>query len=363
MNKDPKISHIQLRGLMVSAVVGIGVLSMQNSLAGIMGTDGWMAIILTGILIIPVLVVYDRIFKIHPGKDFFEIVKSTLGPILYYFVLAILLVYLVLAMSIVSRILGELIKIILLQATPVKIIIIVFIIATSYIASYEIDSIARMGYLLYPITIVFTLFIVLLSLPKADFTHLLPVFRSDFKSIIKGVADSTFSFFGFEILLFAIPFVEKKENVLKSSVIGAITITLIYLVLFLMALTHFSLEQIKNFNYPILVLVRQLDLPGFFLENLDGVVMALWVMVVFSTMAPLYFASGKVLSKIFNTKKHKYFIWALIPVIYGISIIPDNFILIDEMLKRYYNICAYIAVILIPLLILIVSYVKRAVKK
>lgn len=362
MNKDPKISHIQLRGLIISTTIGVGVLSMQSSLAREMGSDGWIAILITGILMIPLLLIYNQIFKLYPGKDFFEIGRSTLG-FLFYLVLLVLLCYLVLISSTVARNLGELIKTFLLQNTPVQIIILVFIIATSYIATHEIDTIARASYFIYPIIIIFAVFIVIISLPKADFTNILPVFQTDFTSLIKGVRESLFSFYGLEMVLFAIPFVEEKDKIFKSEAIGVFTVIAIYISLYIMTLSHFSIEQIQNRNYPVVFLVRQLDLPGFFLENLDGIVIALWVLVVFASMAPLYFGAGKILSKMFKTKSHKYFIWGLIPVIYYVSLIPKNYIELVTEMSKYLNIAALLAVFVLPLLMLIVGYIRKKVGK
>lgn len=362
MNKDPKISHIQLRGLIVSNVIGVGVLALPNTLAEPVGNNGWLVLIITGGLFIGLFLLYDQIFKLYPGKDFFEIVKETLG-FFYYPSLMIMFIYFILTAAIVARILGELMKIFLLQSTPIGVIILVFILACSYLASYEIDSIGRLGYFIYPIIIVFTIFIVVMSLPKADFTNMLPVLQTDTKSIIKGVGVTLFSFYGIEISLFAIPFVEERDKTLKSGVLAIITITLIYIVLGIMTLTHFSIEQIKSIVYPILMLARQLDLPGFFLENLDGVVIALWVLVVFATMVPTYFAAAKILSKAFNTKKHMYFVLGLIPIIFIISLLPENFIQLFEILEKYQNIFAFISLLVIPVSVLISASIRKKVSK
>ncbi|WFA08516.1 endospore germination permease [Tissierella sp. Yu-01] len=359
----PKISHIHIRGIIVSTSVGVGVLSMPGALGELMGNDGWIAIILAGLLLIPFMAIYDRIFSLYPDKDFFEIGKETMGTFIFTIFLFIFLAYLVLTLGIISRTLAELIKIYLLQTTPLEVIMLIFILASTYIACYEIDVIARASYFLYPIIILFALIIVLISLPNADFTRLLPVFDIDFISTVKGVKETFFSFLGFEIILLAIPFVEDKEKVFKSQLIGAFTITVIYLALFIMTISHFSLKQIEIIVYPILMLIRQLDLPWFFLENLDGLVMALWVIVVFSTMAPFYYGSGKILSKIFRTKKHKYFIWGLIPVIYYIGILPKNFIELIEDMGRYFNILAVISAIIIPIIILISASIRKKVLK
>ncbi len=362
MSKDPRISHIQLRGLIVSNVVGVGILALPNSLANNVENNGWFVIIISGTLFIGIFMLYDQIFKLYPGKDFFEIAKETLG-FFYYPSIMVLLLYFILFAAVIARNLGELMKIFLLQTTPISVIIIVFLVVSTYISSHEIDSVARLGYILYPIVIIFTGVIVAISLAKADFTHLLPVLRTDLKSIVKGIGTSAFSFYGIEIALFAIPYVEDRDKVLRSGVVGIVTVTLIYILLYVITITHFSIEQVKTTVYPILLLVRQTDLPGFFLENLDGIVIALWVLVVFDTMVPNYFAAAKVLSKTFKTKHHKSFVLGLIPVILVISMLPENFIVLQNTVQKYQHILAVFTLLLIPMCILISGYIRKKVSK
>lgn len=362
MNKDPKVSNIQIRGLIVSTVVGVGVLSLPSSLAHIVGRSGWMVIIISGLLMVPLLIVINQIFKDYPGKDFFEIGKLTLGNFIFTICLVIMLAYFVVFLSFVVRNLGELIKAFLLPTTPLEIIILTFILATSYIACYEIDVITRAGYFIYPMILIFALIVVLISLPKSDFTNLLPVFPVDLKFFPKGISAALFSFAGFEMILFALPYVEERENTINSSILAIGTVTAIYLSIFIMTLSHFSIEQIQRQTFSVLVLAKLVDLPGYFLENLDGLVMAIWVIVVFGTMAPAYFAAGKVLSKLFKTKSHKYFIWALVPVIYWVSLLPQNAVQVSSTMGRYFNILAIISIVIVPLLIFFTGYIRRKVK-
>ncbi|TJX12973.1 hypothetical protein E9840_11350 [Tissierella creatinini] len=362
MSKKPKISHLHLRGLLVSNMIGVGILSLPNSLADVVGNNGWLVLLIAGFLFIGLFLIYNQIFNLYPGKDIFEISRETLG-FFYYPGLVIMFLYFTLFAAIIARNLGELIKIFLLQTTPISIIILVFIMATAYLTSHEIDCIARAGYFIYPIIIIFTIMIVLISLPKADYTHLLPVLKTDLKSVVKGVGTSSFSYFGVEIAFFAIPYVEDREKIVKSGVLGIITVTLIYIVLVIMTLAHFSLEQIKSIVYPILLLVRQLDLPGFFLENLDGMILSLWVLVVFATIAPNYYAAAIIMSKVLKTKHHKYFVLGLVPVLLIISLLPENFIVLFDIVQKYHNILAVLTLLVIPVAILISAYFRKKVQK
>ncbi|MDD4727100.1 MAG: endospore germination permease [Tissierellia bacterium] len=361
MNNKYKISHIQLRGLIVSTSVGVGVLSQSGHLSEIMGNSGWIAIMLTWLLIIPLFAIYNKIFELYPGKDIFQIGREVFGRLIFTILIAIVLADYILTLALITRNLAELIKIFLLQTTPLEVLLISFILASSYIACSEIEVIARASYFMYPLIILFAVIIVLISLPRADFTRILPLFQTDIPSILKGVKDNFFSFIGFEVVLFAIPFLEKKENAFKSEVMGITTVMIIYVALYIMAISHFSMAQMTSIVYPILMLIRQLDLPGFFLENLDGLVIAFWVIVVFSTVAPIYYASGKIAANIFGVKKHKYFILMLIPVIYIIAMIPDNFIELLQDVSRYHNILAFIAIVVIPTIILIAALIRKKV--
>lgn len=363
MSKDLKVSHIQIRGLIVSSVIGVGILSLPNILTILLGKDGWIAILTIGLISIPLLWVINQVFKENPGKDFFQIGRETLGKPIFNLLLVSLFGSLLLYCASLSRILGEMVKAFLLPNTPVEVIIIVFILATSYIATYEIDVICRAGYFMYPIIIGFALIFVLLALPTADFTNILPAFQGDLTNLPKGILNTFFSFAGFELIIFAVPYAEDKKEVLKSSMLAILTITIIYLSLFFITLTQFTVEEIQNQIFPVLIIAKNVDLPGYFLQNLDGFVVAIWVLVIFSSVGPSYYGSGKILSEVFSTKSHKNFIWLLAPVIYFIATMPENMIQMERVIGRIRNILGIISIIVVPALIYIVGILRRRLSK
>lgn len=360
---SPKISHIQLRGLIVSIMIGVGVLSMPSPLVEHMGSDGWIAILMGGLLALLAFFLYYNIFRLYPDKDFFQIGRATVGKSIFNIFIAIFIAYNIVLLSLTIRTLGELIKIFILQTTPLEIIVLTFTITATYLASYEIDKISRASYFIYPIIILFTLITILVALPGSDISNLLPAFRTDMTGMIRGLGTTAFSFLGVEIVLLAIPYVEQKEKVFRTGVYAIGIVTAIYLLTFIMTLVNFSQEQIISQNYPVLVLIRQLDMPWLFLENLDGLVMSLWILVVFATIVPAYFAVGKYSSKLFTTKKHSYFILGVVPIIYFIAMMPENFIHLMEDLTYVFYIFGVLSALVIPLIILIVGLIRRKVLK
>lgn len=361
MENKPSLSHIQLRGVIVSTVVGVGVLALPGHLTRSMGSDGWIAIIISVLLIMSVVYMYHRLFLLYPEMDYFQIQEEVFGkPIARIFQL-IFLIFFIMFAAIVSRNLGELMKAFLLNNTPTEIIVILFILACSYISCYGVEYMARVGYFIYPVIIMFAIAIVLMALPKADFTNVLPAFNLTLGSLTKGVVACIFSFSGFEASLLIIPYVREKDKIVGSLMRGIITVGVIYMALYFMTLSHFSQNQIKKQTYPVLVLVRQLDLPGFFLENLDGVVIALWILVIFATMVPALWGAGNILARMAGTRKHYYFTLGIIPIIYYIALMSENFLELMVLTDKYFNPMAIISGVILPFILLITGIIKRRV--
>ncbi|NLV87993.1 MAG: endospore germination permease [Tissierellia bacterium] len=358
MAKENKLSNKQIKALVVSTTVGIGILSLPNRLAIANGNDGWIPLILSGLLIIPIIMAMDKIFQMYPDQDFFSIGREVLGKWLFNIFLVIFFIYLLILMSNIVRNLGELVKAFLLVTTPIEVLIISFILVTSYMARDNIQVIGRAAHFIYPLILGFIIFLIVVTLPDIDFTNMLPVFQSDFSNIPKGMDIAFFSYIGYEVLLFAFPYAEKKENTLRSSLKGLGVVILVYTIIYVLTMAQFGVYSLRRQSFPTLSIVREVDLPGYFVENLDGVVMAIWVLVIFTTMAPFYFASGKVLSNLFNTKDHSLFILPIAPIIYIMSLIPRNLVHLNETLGKYTNYLGLVTIVLMPIIIYFVALFK-----
>ena len=358
MQKNNNISNKQIRALLVSTIVGIGILTLPHQISLLLENDGWIAIILGGLLMFPSIIVINKIFQLYPDRDFFEIGRIVLGKWIFNIFLVITMIYLVAVMSSLARNLGEITKAFLLETTPTEILIVSFILATSYIARCEIQIIGRAAYLIYPIVLGFIIFLFVVSLPNIDFTNMLPMFQSNMKKLPQGITTSFFSYLGFEVLLFSIPFAEEKNKTLQSSLIGIGIVIVMYLVIFIIVLCQYGLHNLQRQLFATLSVIKEIDFPGFFIENLDGLVMAIWVLIVFGTMAPIYYIAGKVLSNLFSTKDHSLFILPLLPIIYIISLIPQNLLQVFEGLGRVINYTGLISVITMPIIIYIVGYLR-----
>ena len=361
--KRNKVSNIQIKALIVTTIVGVGILSLPSDVALILNNDGWIAIVLGGLITIPFIMIIDRIFKMYPNKSFFQIGREVLNPIIFNLFLILILVYSILLLAYATRTFAEVIKAYLLETTPTEIIIITMLVAVSYIARGQIEDIARMALIIYPIIIASVIFLVVINLPNMDYTNIYPIFNISPKVIPKGIMAALFSYLGYEFIIFALPYAEDSKKTLGYSLRAMFFVIGIYLIVFLVTLSQYGVDQLKREIWPTIAVIKEVDLPGYFLENLDGIVMAVWVMVVFGTLGPFLYASGLILSNIFKTKTHDFLILYLLPIIYIIGLIPENIVQINEILGKLVNYFAIASVMIIPTIIFVLAYIKKRRQK
>ncbi|GFN36692.1 GerAB/ArcD/ProY family transporter [Tepidimicrobium xylanilyticum] len=357
-NKD-RISNQQIKALLVTTAIGVGVLSLPSDVAMILENDGWIAILLGGLIPIPIILMTNRLLKMYPNKSFFEICKQVMNPIVAYLFFILFFIYTIVVQSYVSRLFAEVIKAYLLETTPIGVIILAMLFSVSYIARSRIEVLARVAVMVYPIILAFPILLLVVNLPDLDYTNIFPLFNINYGEIPNGVVTTYFSYIGYEIVLLAFNISDDKSNSLKYSLRGLYTVIGVYLIIFFVTLSQYGIYQLKREIWPTIAVIKEINLPGYFVENLDGIMMAVWVMVVYSTLGSFSHMAGIALKEIFRTKTHEVFIPLLIPIIYAISLIPDNLITTYKIMGSFLNYLALIGTIILPTITFIVAYIKK----
>lgn len=358
MIENSKISTKQIRALIVSTVVGVGILTLPSKVSVITGNDGWIAIIIGGLLTLIPIIFINKIFEFYPDKNFFEIGHELLGRWIFNIFLIMFLVYYIILAASVTRNLAEIVKAFLLETTPTEFIVLTFILVTTYAARSDINIIGRIAYHIYSLIIVFSILLTFVTLTGINYENMLPTLQSDFTQLPKAIGVSFFSYLGFEILLFALPFAEDKKKTLQSSLIGVAIVTVIYVTVFVVSLSQYGLDHLNRQLFPVLSLIKEVDLPGFFLENLDGFVMAVWVLFIFASMGPAYYGAGIILSNLMNTKSHDMFILPLLPIIYIISLIPQSITEVNINLGKIIDYTGLVVIVVLPAILYALGYFK-----
>lgn len=359
IGKNDRISNFQMMILLVNTIIGVGTLSLPSTLAMKLNTGGWILLLISGFLVSILAIIITKLMQMYPGKTLVEIGRELIGIPLNNIIMAVFIIYLLGTSAFLVRIFAEVIKMFLLLNTPTEIIIITMLLTTSYIARCGIEPITRITLIITPIVFIPLFFIAVILLQDVDFTNLLPLFRFSVTDVIKAIPASFFSYGGFEFILIYMAFIEKPKGAAKYNVFAIVIVAVSYIFMFIITLTSFGITVLKDQLWPLLSLMKTIEFPGAFIENVDGVVMAIWVLLVFTTLAPVLYMKALIMGKVFRLKEHKIFVLPLIPIVFILSLIPDNLVQVYKYMEIFIYFFGTFSSVIVPIVFYIIAIFKN----
>ncbi|WP_066506347.1 GerAB/ArcD/ProY family transporter [Abyssisolibacter fermentans] len=357
-----KITKSQNAAMIISTVIGVGILSLPSNLAEIVGADGWVTLLITGLATIIVLFVMTKLVLLYKDYTLVEMGRELVGRFLGDIVSLVYLTYTIAFISVVVRVFAEVVKMFLLNNTPLEVIIITMLLTTAYLTRKGIECIARIIQVIIPLVII-PIFVLWISLfPDLDISNILPVFQVDFMTIIKGVPSTFFSFVGFEIIYFTTIYVKNPEGSVKHNLIALLSILGIYILAFLVSIFRFGKEETIHLIWPTLSLMKTINLPGAFIENVEGVVMAFWVLMVLGSLVTQFYCGAQVLSRVTGSKEFDFFVLPMILFIYFIALLPDNIAEVYDYIKLIDKYLSFFLLIVVPFLYYGIALIKKKKK-
>lgn len=360
MIDNDKITNSQLSILIVLTAIGVGMFSIPRPVTETAGTDGWITVILGGLIALLDFYIISRLARRFPDDTLVEIAQKVLGRFLAIPILLIFWVYLLTIIAMTLRVFGEVVKMSLLTRTPIEVILISFLILALMLARGGIEPIVRFNEIAFPIIYLTIIFSFLAVIPRSDFSNILPIFRTEPEKLMLGAYQTTYAFGGFEFVLLIIPFIKKPEKMFKSAAIPAFAILITtYVLVVVLSLAKFGVDSVTRLIWPTLSLIRTIDIPGSFIEKLEGVIMMQWILFAFTTIAPFTYGSALIPAKLFGNREFKHFCSLIIPVLYIVSLIPDNVVQAYQYQDVIINYLGAPSVFGFPLLLLIVSHIRK----
>lgn len=360
-NND-RITITQMVFILMLTMVGAGVLSLPRNIAVATAHDHWLVVILGGLAALLASFIHISIIKIKPNMSYFDILSDALTKPMGYVVGVVYIIYFIGFIGLITVIFGNVIKSFLLTFTPIEIIFITILLTSVYICRKGIEVLGRMMELIIPSSTIVIIIIFALSFTGSKLENLLPVFNISFSEIVNGVSITFFSFIGFEILLFFGEYLNEPRKAARVS-ISIIFITLFYLLVVVSTIAKFGSIQLKHLVWPTLDLFDTIEFPGLFIENVQVAVMALWVIIVFATIAPMFLSANIMLRSIIGSKDHAYLAAPIFSMIYLAAQIPRSISHTYEILDIYTKYFSTLTIFIIPLIVLTSLLIQRKLKR
>jgi spore germination protein len=364
IRNNDKISPYQLAMIVIMTVIGVGVFNLVHIVAKFGGNDGWIIMTALGIAHIFLAFLMIKLSCRFPGKTFPEYIQLILGVFLGKILVFLISCYIMVNLAYEVREFTEVAKMFLLPRTPTEIIIFALILVCVYVVRGGVESVARIAEITFPILFIPFFLVLIPGLPSLDLTNLLPFGSEIGTKVLRMIPHAPHAFRGIEFILFYIGFMERPQKAYKPVAWALIFITGFYTLISIIGIGAFGAKSATKTIWPLLNYIRNINIPGLFLERLDGVILSIWVITVFTTVISGFYIVTYSTSKIFNTKEQKQFALPLIIFIYYLALQPASLAELykwgDWIFKYVNSIFMYI----VPVAVLVIAAARRmGVKK
>ncbi|GAB3043340.1 GerAB/ArcD/ProY family transporter [Virgibacillus ainsalahensis] len=323
---DEKISDREIMVAVPSMMIGVGILLLPRTLAeNTVAADGWIAILIGGMIVIVITWMVAKLAAGFPGQSFFEyasmlVTKPVASILMFLFVIqsVLLTAYEIRAIAATSHRY-------LFDRTPVEVVALTFLLIVVYAVSGSRAGIFRLNIMFLPIILFLSIILILFSLQYVELENLLPVFKTDIQGYLQGTREGMLSYTGVGILFFYIAYVRRPKNAPKKAVLGMTMAISLYVFLFLTCIAVFGNMATANIMHPTVELSKAVEVPGGFFERFESVFFVIWIMAIFNTTVMAFDIGILALHSIFSKVKKTTLIFALSPLIFFISMLPQDF--------------------------------------
>ncbi|MBU8905272.1 GerAB/ArcD/ProY family transporter [Desertibacillus haloalkaliphilus] len=360
-----KLVPFEVSILLIAMITSIGILTLPKTLATEMNNpDGWISILISGMIMMFLLHLYVKLQRNFPGENLLQFLKkSTFG---FFIAKTIAVMFIVNFIGVVAfdvRLLAIVLKMYLLDQTPSEIIIAVMLLTSTYAVSKGLQGITHLSLLFVPIVIGIMVVMLISNIPNGDFDELLPIMGDGVLQIDEGIRHGIIHFAGIKILFFLMAYMDKKH--LKSFPLNTGLGLTVLLKAFAVVVSFavFSVNMNKTIIFPTIELGKEIEIVGGFIERLESLLLVIWIMTIFLTLALAQYLSIKLIHEEFlRQKKGFYLLGTVVFIIFLVSFIPDSISEIEYLiivLESY----SFLLIIFSLLCGYVILWIRRKKKK
>ncbi len=284
---DLTIPAFYLFFIIASIQTAIGILGLPKYIFSEANHDSWISIIIAYVYMMLIVAVLFVILKQYENSDIIGIQADIFGKWLGKLLGTIYLVYFFLSLLSVLLTYVQMIQIFIYPTLPSSLMALLLLIIIVYSVLGGIRTVVGVVFIFFFLS---SWILILLYNPmtQIEVTHFQPMFQASLPDLLRGARTTTYTFVGFEILLFIYPFIEKKEKAKLPVYLGISYTTLLVLITTLISIGYYSAHDFEKMEWPVLTLFKSVSFS--FLERFDYLVVMEWMMVSVTTMILLMWA-------------------------------------------------------------------------
>lgn len=362
------VSTWQLATILISSMIGVGILSLPRTVSTQLHETGWVGPVIGGVIAMFPLLAMMYLTREYPGLTFVEysprILGGTrslkLGRVLCYPWIVLFFSFEFLNAGMVARGFGEVVVTAVLLDTPLEAILISLFLIVLFLCMHEVDVLVRVNELLFPIMLIPIFLIPYVSLTNADWDNLLPIRIESWSGALSAGVNTFSMYTGYELLMIYYGLVIPGAKIGIATWFGLIFTIVSYALTAVAGIVVFGYEELQNMIWPTLELVKTAQRTGWFLERLESAFLAIWVASVFTTLGNMYYTTIYGLRLWFGKgiRFQRIAAFVLMLPFFYFTLLPQNiveFFAYAEYLTYY----GYLATVIIPVLLAIVHWLRK----
>ncbi|MFC9708636.1 endospore germination permease [Paenibacillus sp. NPDC056933] len=360
MNNESTITRGQLFFLILKFEIGVDILSLPYRIHLISHGGGWISVFLGGILIQLIVLLCWLLMRRFPSSSIYQITTLITGNLIgKILIVAYIGYFLLMGTSVLVNAYGVINRW-MLQNTPRWAILALFLFSSIYLVRQKLRIIARVlvliSFLLIPMMVLISY-----GLKEVNLLYILPLTEAGWSRIISGSSETLMAMFGFEFVLIVFPMVEgKSAGKLKSTAAASAVVALLYAFTVFICSTAFSPQQLDLMPEPVIYLLRSIPLGT--MDRADFLFLPIWLISIFGAICGYYYAASYGLSYLFKQKDHKKAVPYIVIASCLIAYLPQQQEQL-ELISTIANRSAYFFLVILPLLLLALSYIMKRKEK
>jgi spore germination protein KB len=352
------ISGRQLIPLIFTMIIATATLGMPSFVTQNAGRDGWISVFVSGFVGVIVVLIVVPIGLKYPECTPIEYSEIILGKWMGKLVSLIFLFFYLHITAIIVREVASTINYNLMMDTDIEVITIVLFLISAYGVKMGFEVLTRVNLIILMVTFIAMFISLALLLKEMNLELLSPILAKGIKPVLRDSITPSGWFAEVVTIAFLIPFINKKEEVRSSAIIGIVWVTVTLAFFVALTISVFGDALVSNLNFPILKAVRIINVADY-IQNIEEIFLIPWLLSNVVKICIFYYVAVLIIARFFKLENVKTFVFPVGLLIFGASLVlfNDNLDLL-EFLRKVWGVYSIPIQLGIPLILLTVDKIR-----
>ncbi|MGV2885500.1 GerAB/ArcD/ProY family transporter [Paenibacillus taichungensis] len=361
MLEQGRIGTRQLSTLIFMMVVGDMMLIYPSVITSYAKQDAWICALIGIPLGMALILMFLKLCNLYPEKNLIQIARSILGFWPGTLVSGFYLFFFVIGASTHTREVGDFLTSEIFQYTPIRVIILMFVITVGWGLYHGLETMGRSSELLMPILIVFILVLAFCLLPQVDPSNLKPVTDTGVVPILQGILISIIYPIGELVpIMMIIPYTLKQAHQTRDVLVAAGLGNLLLAILVTISLLVLGAFLTQHNIYASFILSQKINIGGFF-ERIEAIMASSWLISTYVKAMVYTYAFIVGCAELFKLKQYRVLILPASLLIFGLAnlVSPNLTFIVITVVPYWVDWDTTLSIILPGLLLLVHMFKMR----